>query len=82
MTRLVVWACLGVLTNTLGYAWDSAEFWCFIGLFWATDTLARNEGRQEGVAVVLDMPMLKIAERKAELERILQKQKDRDDSTR
>ena len=70
ITRSVLYATLGTLCSALGYAWNSTEFWSFLGLFWCADFLARNEGRQQGVAMVLDMPIMRIAHLKSVMERI------------
>ena len=67
--RIVLYATLGVLCHSLGFKWNSLEFWSFLGLFWCSDFLARDEGRQDGVAMVLDMPMMHIASLKALLDR-------------
>jgi len=49
ITRLVLVSTLGVLCSALGFTWSSAEFWCFLGLFWAMDILSHNEGFSEGL---------------------------------
>lgn len=48
MTRLVLYATLGVLASALGFTWDSWQFWSLLGLFWASDRLATQEGIQQG----------------------------------
>jgi FixJ family two-component response regulator len=42
-----------------------------VGLFWAAEFLNRQEGRQEGVAIVLDMSMMKIAGLKVIMEKVM-----------
>jgi len=68
ITRLAVFVALGLLMAVLGIRWDQVEFWCIIGLFWCVEFLARLEGRQEGVAIVLAMPMMQIARLKTLME--------------
>jgi predicted transcriptional regulator len=41
-----------------------------IGLFWAAEFLNRHEGRQQGVAQVLDMPTWQYARLKVVMEKI------------
>ncbi len=48
MTRLVLYATLGMLCSALGHQWDSWEFWCLLGLFWAADRLSESAGKQQG----------------------------------
>ena len=70
ITRVVVYLALGLVLAVLGIQWDQAEFWCLLGLFWCVDFLARNEGRQEGVAMVLSMPMMQVARLKTLMEMV------------
>jgi hypothetical protein len=49
LARLVLYATLGTLTSVLGYTVYSTEFWCFLGLFWAVDTLGRLDGFDSGM---------------------------------
>lgn len=71
MTRLAVYVALALLMTVIGLQWNQAEFWCMVGLFWAAEFLNRQEGRQEGVAIVLDMPMMKIANLKVIMEKVM-----------
>lgn len=48
ITRLVLYSTLGMLCSALGYAWDTWQFMCILGLFWACDQLAQREGKQAG----------------------------------
>jgi hypothetical protein len=43
ITRLVLYSTLGYLLSVLGYTFYSEEFWCVVGLFWASETLTRWE---------------------------------------
>ena len=47
MVRVVLYATLGVLASALGYSWDSWQFVCLVGLFWASDVVGRMEGREQ-----------------------------------
>lgn len=71
MTRLAVYVALALLMTVVGLQWNQVEFWCMVGLFWAAEFLNRQEGRQEGVAIVLDMPMMKIAGLKVIMEKVM-----------
>jgi len=50
MTRLVLYSTLGLLCSSLGFTWDSKEFWCFIGLF----TCVQHVAYLDGYDVALD----------------------------
>jgi hypothetical protein len=41
-----------------------------VGLFWAAEFLNRQEGRAEGVGIVLEMPMMRIANLKVLVEQV------------
>ena len=47
MVRVVLYATLGVLASVLGYSWDTWQFACLLGLFWASDVLGHMEGREQ-----------------------------------
>ena len=55
LQRTLLWATLGTLCSALGMAWDSAEFWCFIALFWAANHLGQQDGYRSAVVDMLDM---------------------------
>ena len=57
--------------TVIGLQWNQAEFWCMVGLFWAAEFLNRQEGRAEGVGIVLEMPMMKIANLKVIMEKVM-----------
>ena len=70
MTRLAVYVALALLMTVIGLQWNQAEFWCMVGLFWAAGFLNRQEGRAEGVGIVLEMPMMRIANLKVLVEQV------------
>lgn len=43
LQRIVLYATLGWLLNTLEHQWDSWEFWCVVALFWASEHMTRRE---------------------------------------
>jgi hypothetical protein len=70
LTRIVLYSTLGTLLSVLGHTWDSTEFWCFLGLFWACESLARQDGEAIGVGKVLDMHIMKIANLKRMIKKL------------
>ena len=68
MTRLVLYATLGLLLSALGVHWDSAEWWCMVALFISSDYLARKEGQDHGIWITLTLPADKLAELKQQLD--------------
>lgn len=69
MTRAVLAVCLGLLLTALGLKWDTLDYWSALLLFLAWGWLEREEGRKQGVAMILDMSLWRITQIKADLER-------------
>jgi hypothetical protein len=61
---------LGLLLSAIGLTIDSLDYWAVLLSFLAWGWLERHEGRMEGVALVLDMSLMKIGKIKADLERV------------
>jgi hypothetical protein len=59
LQRLALYATLGALLSAVGHNWDTWQFWCFLGLFWASEHLTRKEtqewARAEGITAYLNM---------------------------
>ena len=43
LARLALYGTLGALLHMLGHSADSAEFWCFVALFWAAERVRETE---------------------------------------
>jgi hypothetical protein len=71
MTRTALLIALGLLLYTIGLSIDSLDYWAVLLSFLAWGWLERHEGRMEGVAMVLDMSMMKISRIKAGMERVI-----------
>lgn len=70
MQRIALYATLGVLLDALGQSWDTAGFWCILGLFWAGDLMARREGYEQGMVFVATLPEAHLNKIRAEIERL------------
>jgi hypothetical protein len=70
MTRIALLIALGLLLSAIGLTLDSLDYWAVLLSFLAWGWLERHEGRMEGVALVLDMSLMKIGKIKADLERV------------
>jgi hypothetical protein len=71
MTRTALLIALGLLLSAIGLSIDSMDYWAVLLSFIAWGWLERHEGRMEGVALVLDMSMMKISRIKASMERVI-----------
>ena len=43
LARIALYTTLGYLIDGMGAHWDTWQFWCILGLFWASETLTRIE---------------------------------------
>ena len=43
LARIALYTTLGYLIDGMGAHWDTWQFWCILGLFWAAETLTRVE---------------------------------------
>lgn len=43
ITRLALYSVLGLLLNAMGSTWDTWQFWCMVGLFWAAERLSYQD---------------------------------------
>jgi hypothetical protein len=71
MTRIALLIALGLLLTAIGLSIDSLDYWAVLLSFIAWGWLERHEGRMEGVALVLDMSMMKISRIKEDMERVI-----------
>lgn len=53
--ELALWATIGGLLNAVGYPWDTWQFWCFMGTYWAVAHISRSQGRVIGIIDYLEM---------------------------
>lgn len=53
--ELALWATVGALLNAVGYPWDTWQFWCFLGTYWAVAHISRTQGRVQGIISYLEM---------------------------
>ena len=55
LARIALFTTLGTLCSVLGFHVATAEFWCFLALFWAADTLGRYDGFNSGMQTARDL---------------------------
>ena len=55
LARIALYTTLGTLCSVLGYTVATAEFWCFLALFWAADTLGRYDGFNSGMQTAREL---------------------------
>ena len=55
LQALVLWGTVGLLLSTVGFTFDTWQFWCFLGLFWCVERIGRVHGAAEGIIKYLAM---------------------------
>lgn len=76
MTRIVLYATLGTLLSALGHAWDSWQFWCTAGLFWASDALSRRDGMEQGIVAGMSAYINATEQQRSDLDKIVKEHND------
>lgn len=71
MTRLVVYATLGLLLDALGQGFSTWGFWCMLGLFCVSDYLARQQGFEDGVVQGMSAYIHANEQQRADLDKIV-----------
>ena len=76
--RIVLYATLGTLCSVLGYSWDSPEFLCLLGLFWACDLVGRQAGFEVGVVQGMSAYSQANEQQRADIDKIVKDNKNND----
>ena len=71
MTRLVLYATLGLLMSVLGLQWDTSEYWCMLALFICSDHLARRAGIEQGIVMGMSAYINANEQQRADLDKIV-----------
>jgi hypothetical protein len=53
--ELALWGTIGALLSAVGYNWDTWQFWCFLGTYWAVSQLSKAWGKVQGIIDYIDM---------------------------
>jgi hypothetical protein len=62
LQRIALYTTLGLVLNAVGAEFNTWGFWCILALFWASETITRREGYEQGMVFVATMPMDKLEE--------------------
>lgn len=70
--KLALYGTLGLLLDRgLAVHWDSATFWCMLGLVWAAEHMGRREGLEQGIVMGIDIHSKMTPEQRSDIEKIL-----------
>ena len=62
LQRIALYTTLGLVLNAVGAEFNTWGFWCILALFWASETITRREGYEQGMVFVATLPMDKLEE--------------------
>jgi hypothetical protein len=71
MTRLVVYATLGLLLDALVLDYTTWGFWCILALFMCSDYLARRDGYEQGLVHGMSAYINANEQQRADLDKIV-----------
>ena len=56
LQRIVLYATLGYLLDTLGHSVSDWSFYAVLALFWAAEAMSRREGYEAGMVFIATLP--------------------------
>jgi len=68
--RIALYIVLGLVLNAVGADWNTWGFWSILALFWASETLTRREGFEQGMVFIATLPMDKLEEIKRAIKQL------------
>jgi hypothetical protein len=68
--RIALYTVLGLVLNAVGADWNTWGFWSILALFWASETLTRREGFEQGMVFIATLPMDKLEEIKRAIKQL------------
>ena len=71
LQRIALYAVLGLVLNAVGAEIDTWAFWSIVALFWASETLTRTEGFEQGVAAGITAYSQATESQRADLDKIV-----------
>ena len=70
MTRIIVYALVGLVLSAAGIYMDSEWFWCLLALFICSDYLSRREGYEQGMVFIATLPQEHLDKIKQEIKKL------------
>jgi hypothetical protein len=79
ITRLALYATMGVVLAALDLTVDSTGFWLIMAVFWAMGQLSHRQGFEDGIVMTAQLPIESIKKIQEEIREIeSQYPRDRD----
>ena len=71
MTRVVVYALLGLVLSSADIDYTSEWFWCMLALFMVSDYISRRQGFELGIAQGMNVYIQATPEQRAAIDKII-----------
>lgn len=55
--KIALWGTIGTLLVAAGFPWDSWQFWCFMGTYWAVNRIGRYQGAVQAMVEYFQMDL-------------------------
>jgi hypothetical protein len=68
--RIALYTTLGLVLNAVGAEFNTWAFWSILALFWASETITRREGYEQGMVFVATLPMEHLEKIKQEIKKL------------
>ena len=82
LERIAIYSILGYILGQIGYDWQSAIFWCVLGLVICLQAIARSEGYDEATELAqaawlhAKRTLEQAIEREARIQELIKQHKD------
>ena len=78
ITRLALYATLGIVLGTLELTFDTTGFWLIMLMYWAMDQLSRRQGFEDGIVMTAMLPIKDLERIQQEIREIEEEYKDKE----
>jgi hypothetical protein len=68
--RIALYTVLGLVLNTVGAEFNTWAFWSILALFWASETITRREGYEQGMVFIATLPQEHLDKIKQEIKKL------------
>ena len=68
--RIALYTTLGLVLNAVGAEFNTWAFWSILALFWASETITRREGYEQGMVFIATLPQEHLDKIKQEIKKL------------
>jgi hypothetical protein len=68
--RIALYTVLGLVLSAVGADFNTWGFWSILALFWASETITRREGYEQGMVFIATLPQEHLDKIKQEIKKL------------